>query len=314
MHIILEESLNYQSCHVYIDSKKNIFVYDKLGSHKVYSKNDIIQQNTNYKESIKGDKIINIDFDKQGNLVYITDKDIIGINLNRGNINYQSSQYKYLDGLISNDKYIWVIANSGVVGVFSTFENRLTNEFYLELPGKPFSICEDNLSNKWFLTWDSIIKVIDKDHYERYFLPEKEKINDSFRLESCQNTGEVFLVSEEELIKVTRDGKFDKFNIDKQISVTSIDREQNGSYWIGTRNGLVQYNKISGSTRYYSIDDGLADNFIQTVRADREGDYVYFQPDMKNHFISSLFFGAEGTGYTLLRCADSGKIKNVFGL
>jgi len=53
---------------------------------------------------------------------------------------------------------------------------------------------------------------------------------------------------------------------------------------------------------------------IISARADREGDYVYFQPDMKNHFISSLFFGAEGTGYTLLRCADSGKIKNVFGL
>jgi two-component system sensor histidine kinase ChiS len=83
------------------------------------------------------------------------------------------------------------------------------------------------------------------------------------------------------LNKLNRDGnsfvryKNDPLNpesiSDNNITCLIEDKAEYGILWIGTRNGLNKFDRESGSFLHYQAKDGLADNIIQGILQDNQG-------------------------------------------
>ena len=195
------------------------------------------------------------------------------------------------DIIEDKDKNIWITHYYGVVrynpatNTFKNFKGKFINNYII---GQYNKLYQDSKGLIWAGTYDGWLFVInpETETFEKAFwhyttdkhknlkpLPD-ESINTIYEDESGQLYVGFHLkglyrldTKTDKFIKITYQTKTPDTNANH---VTSVYRAKD-ILWIGTANGLFRKDLKTNTTKYYSVQEGLLDNYISAILNDNQG-------------------------------------------
>jgi ligand-binding sensor domain-containing protein/serine phosphatase RsbU (regulator of sigma subunit) len=191
------------------------------------------------------------------------------------------------------DGKIYYSTNTGVY-----FQNDLSSKSLTKLVSNPvasnsaanylnkgvvYSIEEDKEGNLWLGTRNGlyVYNTSENTIFEYQYFYSKDdttSFNSVYHVSFCQN-GEVCLGTNEGFILFFKNSEYYESyltlnnNISQELSnsVFCLTQDTLGIYWLGTANGLYEFDRAKKEFNRYSINEGLQNNFIASIEKDNNG-------------------------------------------
>ncbi len=169
---------------------------------------------------------------------------------------------------------MWLGTNSGGVGKYdgNTFTTVSDNEGLIN--NVVFSIAENSKHELLFGTAKGL-SVYNGISFRNY--SEKQGLKNSWIFKVLQDEG-ITWIGTQEGVYLLQDDKilaFDKNDLLNRSSVYSMFMDADKNMWFATlQNGVIYYNKRSGSFHHFSTDNGLMNNFIFSIGQRKNGDML----------------------------------------
>ncbi|MCQ2147381.1 MAG: response regulator [Bacteroidales bacterium] len=268
--IVLHVTLPSQETNVFVDSKYNLLIHDNMGPFRFFSETDNVKRFMNLKMSLRDKTIHDITYTDSGELLLVGLKDVAFLNPSSCTVDFDYNHYKFIDGLALNDNSIWVLGTTGSVAhVFFKGSELIDRKFY-SLPSFAYSIVQDKYGHVWLLSHDSLFRIDHNGAISKFPLPSGSFEFVPSKLISTGMDKEVFLISNEGIYRVDEAGKVERLSLNYNTIVSSIEKGSDGTYWIGTNHGLLNYNHSTKEVTTLTVENGLPGNAIQKVIMDKE--------------------------------------------
>ncbi len=186
---------------------------------------------------------------------------------------------------IDNQKNIWVGTNHGLywveknTGEIKEFDYLRNNEIATLLKANPISALMSDSHNRIWIGSQFGLYCIDGDRIWSYFVDIESSnslCNDGITSFKEGRDGIIYIGTKNGLslfdpvkktFKTLQNKSLDKKLLSNNY-IQSIDIDNKGDLWIGTRSGLTQLTLSNLSSRFYSIGDGLNNDVINGVMCD----------------------------------------------
>lgn len=246
------------------------------------------------------------------NFKWVVDTTLLSLSLSRLDVQTgKIKRYQY------NSANVWSLNGSNVSDIYMDNHRILWVGTYsyginkASLNGKPFdyfyhdpftaqslvdnnvsAICEDNSGRLWVGTRDNGITVIDDNNY-RHITKDKEKVNtivdNQIRFIFCDSRGMIWIGTKTGLSRYDPDQRIFRQFIDlglKDISVYAVTEDLAHNIWIGTWQGVYQYNPLTDKLKHFDPAQVLNYPWVRTIIQDRK---------------KQLWVGTEGGGISILK-------------
>lgn len=161
--------------------------------------------------------------------------------------------------------YMWFGTNSGGVGKFDGYKFITLNKNQGLIDDNVYSIIETK-KNELFFGTSKGLSVYNNFTFKNY--SEKEGLANSFIFKLLEDENKIWIGTQNGVFTY-EDGKilaFKKDSVLNKSSVWSIFIDNDKNIWFATQqNGVVYYNRQNDSFKYFTVEQGLMNNFVFSI-------------------------------------------------
>lgn len=269
---------------IWIGTTNGINVYDGFGFKKF--------QNIPTDSNTLSNNVVNdLEIDKSGVIwigcnsalnAYDPRKKVFSNRTNEILIDKNNSSLTILSLLFDGINKVWIGSENGLYSYcleLRTFENYNSDTILDKLIGKGvYSLYLDRSNDIWISSEKGVCIYNSK---QNKFYKVKENINEVISVQEINNTGNFYVATSTEILKVNKTNKtseiyfsLKEFTLADKL-ITSLLYDKKGNLWIGTTDGLILKSFYSGVFERFqhssSNVSSLVDNFVTTLFEDKAG-------------------------------------------